>query len=86
MSRPVLVTWVDSARSMEWTPYAPCLKPTVCKSVGWVVAETEEVLVLAPHITIEDEPQRCGDMTIPKCAIKKTQTLTYEGLRCSCSA
>ena len=51
-----------------------------CFSVGWIIAENEDVIVLVPHLSpannkIDAEEQGCGDMTIPKCSIVKINLL-----------
>ncbi len=43
--------------------------PLTCYSVGWLVKDGEDAKVLSAHITQEESPQRCGDMTIPSRAI-----------------
>jgi hypothetical protein len=67
--KPVAVEWVDSHCRSGWCRGEVEAHQLRCQSLGWVVAETRDVLVLAANITDEDEPQRCGEMTIPKTAI-----------------
>ena len=40
-----------------------------CNSVGWLVSKTKRAIILASHVTDENEPQRCGQMTIPRKSI-----------------
>lgn len=67
----VMVEWVDSHHTPGWTTGDPPTEPLTCRSVGWLVYEGERAITLAPHVTLEEEPQRCGQMTIPNCAILK---------------
>ena len=72
----VLVEWVDSARPVaEWRFLSDAPEPTVieCKSVGWVVRETESVLMLAPNIgdVGTESEQGCGFIRIPKASITR---------------
>jgi len=51
-----------------------------CFSVGWVVKENEESIVICPHISpendeIESNRNGCGEMTIPKSAIVSRKKL-----------
>ena len=73
--RLVAVEWVDSHISSGWTCEKVDAQPQTCVSVGWVLAESKEALSVSPHISIEDEPQRNGTMTIPKCSIKRMADL-----------
>jgi hypothetical protein len=71
----VLVEWVDSRRGEGWVRLAE-INGTVtkCRSVGWIVAKDDCSLTLAGHIGEEPE-QCCGDLTIPKCSIRKVMIL-----------
>lgn len=79
-----LVEWVDSSGcSPSWQEDAAGDVPLMtCQSVGWILREDEKGMIVAPHrscpegLGVEstisgqvDEPQYCGEMTIPKCAI-----------------
>ena len=48
-------------------------EPLYCRSVGWLVAETEDCKVVVPHIFGEKNGEQilsgCGDLTIPAKAI-----------------
>lgn len=72
----VLIEWVDSyGCSSDWRSIEGCdPKPTVCRSVGWLVHEDEKCKTIVPHIC-EQEGQGCGDMTIPTEAIKSVVAL-----------
>ena len=79
----VFVRWLDSyGCSSEWSEISNADEPVSheCLSVGWLVQETSEVIVLVPHYSpahkrIGAEEQGCGDMTIPKVAIKSRRIL-----------
>lgn len=76
-ARLVLVRWVDSyGCSARWEDIdenfdAPEI--VECESVGWLIYEDKNSLVVVPHIveaTKRTKRQGCGDMTIPRCAVK----------------
>lgn len=83
----VLVEWADSyGVGSSWAPIPAAIELREClaSSVGWVVAESATELLLVPHVTdpaqVLDEgddprPQGCGDMTIPKSAIRRRVSL-----------
>lgn len=70
------VKWADSygcSSSWESIHEHPPI-PHYCYSVGWLVRESEEFVVIIPHISPENDgigsdELGCGDMTIPKCSI-----------------
>lgn len=73
--RLVLVDWLDSyGCSSDWRLVEAC-NPKVlhCHSVGWLLHEDEECVVVVPHISEAEHPaaprQACGDMTIAKKSI-----------------
>lgn len=75
-----MVEWWDSfgcSSSWEEIDDIPKPKPMLCRSVGWIVRESKSSVVIVPHIA--EIPHRsnqgCGDMLIPKCAIKTTVSL-----------
>jgi hypothetical protein len=78
-ARLVLIEWTDSARSPStWervSNITASAAPLRCRSVGWLVKETKAAKVIVPHLSIEDDPQGCGDMTIPVEAIISVRTL-----------
>jgi hypothetical protein len=52
---PILVEWIDSAQPISawmFLEKKPRLEIIQCVSVGWVVGETDEVLMLAPNLGI----------------------------------
>jgi hypothetical protein len=76
--RLVYVEWVDSftPTSTAWRDRhdtaADADATFVCKSVGWVVGESDANLVLVAHVA---QQEVCGQMTIPKCAIRKRKVI-----------
>jgi hypothetical protein len=72
----VFVRWVDShSRHAGWSRADDIYglgSPLPCESVGWVLVDNDEVLVVVPHLAgcnIECIQSVCGEMTIPKSAI-----------------
>lgn len=72
----VMVEWTDSygcSSSWEEIPSQPPPQHH-CFSVGWLIHDSDDVIVVVPHITpqhdeIGAEENGCGDMTIPKCSV-----------------
>lgn len=79
--RLVLVEWVDSAQPVpgwHFLDQAPELEVVRCTSVGWLVAETESVKMLAPNlgnIDSEGNTQASGFIRIPTQAVTREVTL-----------
>lgn len=80
--RLVLVDWFDSfGVGPDWSEWdeAREVQPLVCQSVGWVLRDNNDVLVIASHRSDKDHKhssqQWCGDMTIPKVAVVKVTNL-----------
>lgn len=77
-----LIEWVDSfGCSPSWreVPEAIIVKPLVCQSVGYVMHEDDNVIVVVPHYapeTSSSDESACGDMTIPKVSIKRRAILS----------
>lgn len=75
--RLVWIEWEDSfGCSTDWRSIdgVQANRPVLCQSVGWVI-EHEDRVTIIPHRTdgnveYATEPQGCGDMTIPKSAIR----------------
>lgn len=70
------IQWEDSVGcSSTWGGIPDGVpEPHVCHTVGWVIAESPTVVVIAPHISpasdqFQKEAHACGDMTIPKRSI-----------------
>ena len=80
MSRPkklVMIEWEDSHYKPGWTREVGEGQKTAvhCTSVGWLIHDDSRAKVITAHISDEDDPQRCGDMTIPTRAIIKMRRL-----------
>ena len=65
----VFVRWSDAHHASGWTRDTPDNKPTPCVTVGIILAEDEEAVTVCCSISEEDDPQHCGQMTIPKVCI-----------------
>ncbi len=71
----VLIEWVDSHSAPAWHTESPATEPVLCRSVGWLVHDGKEAKTIAPHMTDESTPQRCGEMTIPARAVLRVEVL-----------
>mgnify|MGYP001619283682 FL=1 len=75
-TRPlVVIEWLDSHYVAGWHTEEPQTEPLLCRSAGWLVHDGEKAKTIAAHITEEDVPQRCGEMTIPVSAIVTMKVL-----------
>lgn len=80
MNKLVMVEWIDSVQPIpawNFLENLPKIEPIRCKSVGWVVGETKDVLMLASNLggTGGEYNQGCGLMQITKATIKRRRTL-----------
>ncbi|MDC1513902.1 hypothetical protein N8456_07400 [Porticoccaceae bacterium] len=81
---PILVEWIDSARPIsDWMfmEDMPRMEVIECVSVGWLVAETDKVLMLAPNlgdVETEGSAQASGFIRIPKSAVTRRITLVEQ--------
>ena len=82
----VYVEWEDAfGCSPHWTTLPGdegleevTVKPLLAKSVGWVIREKGTSITIVPHLSMDHahaEAQGCGDMTIPRSAIRKMACL-----------
>ena len=74
--RLVAVEWEDSQRPLApWVWLDEYTLPEVvrCVSVGFLVAENEQALAVAPNLGDVDHgrPQGCGIIRIPRSAVRK---------------
>lgn len=81
MSFLTLVEWEDSAQpSPEWRFLDDPPEPAVirCRSVGWIAAENQSVLMLVPNLgnVGTESAQGCGFIRIPKSAILSRKALS----------
>jgi hypothetical protein len=70
--RWVLVNWLDSGGSEGWEHteeaiHGAATDPMECESVGWLLADTDKYVLLAPSRKAEDEVMNA--LQIPRCAI-----------------
>ena len=77
----VRVAWLDSRGvHEEWTPIEEIKKTESCfnLSVGFLVYQDEDRIVLCPHIADAEEAEKegCGSMTIPRGCIQSIAVLT----------
>ena len=77
----VLVEWMDSRRpEPSWKHLAgsPHWSAVKCVSVGWLVADDDEKMVLAPNmgdIGDDDNMQLSGELVIPTCCVLSIKPL-----------
>jgi len=82
----VYIKWIDSygcGSAWEEVPQDDPL-PHHCYSVGWIIGESDHVIMIAPHISPQDKKINsvemfCGDMTIPKVSICQQVELDISG-------
>lgn len=81
------IEWSDSVGcGADWTTLEDLkeMQESVCRSVGWVVADTANHIVIVPHIhdgqsygeALYSPKQGCGEMTIPKKSIQRREKLS----------
>lgn len=76
----VLVEWLDAHAGRGWQTMERierAAEPLYCRSVGWLVQDTKDCKVIAPHLAGEGNGgavlQASGDLTIPtRCIVKLT--------------
>lgn len=73
--KKVYVEWVDSSRNNDWNiineiDFNLSFCPVNIETIGWLVHETDNYIVIAQSIGYEPE-QFCGTITIPKCSVNK---------------
>lgn len=78
--RLVLVEWEDSARpisSWEWVESYKIPEIISCVSVGYLIAETDNALAIAPNIGDigHDRVQASGIIRIPRSAVRTMTNL-----------
>lgn len=73
----VLVRWVDSSRTTDWTYGEENLKREPHESVGFLSDQDDQALNIRPHRVVypNGDEQHCGDMTIPRCAVLSIEVL-----------
>lgn len=78
--QPILVEWEDSAQpssAWSWVDEISDPHPVLCKTVGFLVKETDRCLLLALSIgdATSERPQANGVMQIPRSAVVKLTSL-----------
>ena len=79
----VLVEWIDAASRgiRRWMTVEDVadFEEYRCVSVGWLIAESKDYIVVAPHVSPDEDIARLsdvqGEMKIPKAAIKRRKVL-----------
>lgn len=76
----VMVEWEDSARPIsawQWVEDYQLPETVACLSVGYVIAETEAAIALAPNLGDLAQPkaQACGIIRIPRRSIIRSWAL-----------
>lgn len=74
-----LITWIDAVGcGTDWEEMCDMkTEPALISSVGYI-KETEDYVVVIPHYA-KGTSQGCGEMAIPKVAIKERVDLTNKG-------
>lgn len=77
----ILIEWLDPASAMDsgWKDIEELkeqARPVMMKSVGWVLDETEEYLLLAAHIGSD---QCDGDLVVPRSCVVRVEILRDGG-------
>ena len=81
---PLVVEWIDSAQPIGTWMFLdnmPRMEVIECVSVGWLVAETDKVLMLAPNLgDVESEgyAQASGFIRIAKSAVPRRIVLVED--------
>lgn len=78
--RLVLVEWEDSARPIpawQWVEDYKLPETVTCISVGYMIAETDKAIALAPNLgdITQAKAQACGIIRIPRRAIVRSWVL-----------
>jgi len=76
----VLVEWEDSQRPLapwQWVDEYSLPDAVLCRSVGFLIAQTKKALALAPNLgDVECErAQASGIIRIPRSAVRKIKNL-----------
>ena len=79
--RLVMLEWEDSARPIEawqWVDEYEIPDIVRCISVGFLIAETEEALAVAPNLgdVTKERTQASGIIRIPRTAVRSMTELT----------
>ena len=68
----VIIEWEDSHKTEGWLiGHSSKCQGLQIVSVGFLIAESKQAVVISAHKSLEEEPQYCNAMTIPRRSIKK---------------
>ena len=75
--RLVMVTWIDAYTRGDWRKAGQSVDEAVCRSVGWITAESETCIEVAGTTADDDdgETHTNNTVTIPRGMIKRIQRL-----------
>lgn len=81
-----IVEWIDSYSPTlnKWEHFDDVEDPSelICISVGWIIKENDKYITIVSHISDitnkEGHGEVCGNMTIPKKAIKSKKLINYK--------
>jgi hypothetical protein len=80
----VLIEWLDSRQpSTGWQFLEAMETPKACRclSVGWLLDEGEEQIVIAAHMSdIDQDGQVMGVVVIPSCSVLKKTLIEEKGV------
>jgi hypothetical protein len=76
----VLVEWEDSARPIpawQWVEDYEVPATVGCLSVGYLIAETQDAIALAPNLgdVRQEKLQASGILRIPACSVRRVVRL-----------
>lgn len=77
--RIVYLRWLDSCgpTGSVWIDASQALPEVcVCESVGWIVSETDEAIMVAGHVEHDISESASGVLSIPKVAIVERRNIT----------
>ena len=72
----IYVEWVDAVADCEWQDNVKA-EIHLCRSIGWVVAESEDAICIANTVSMESSNAR---MHIPKAWIRNKKELDIEAI------
>ena len=75
----VLIEWEDSAQPVSgwcWLNETTWGHIVICRSVGWLIHDGEDIKVLAPNLgDLDGELQACGVIRIPARSVTRVEPL-----------
>lgn len=76
VGKVVLAEWQDSTMPHGWIKGEPETSVLRCKSAGLLMAATADVVTIAGSWVPEGDPQRAGEITIPRRALVSLRVLS----------